>query len=116
MDVCTEQAGAVKEADEGSRVVEYHFWRELIEGGIVSRKPVTRHVVGQALKPDQTVKVEGHRGTAKMHPKDNRLVKCTAGAVLFQVCYAALQTATCMNCLHLTCFTLLKTHNAILKN
>lgn len=82
----------VEEADEGSRVVGDHFCRELIEGGIVSRKPVTRHAVGLALKPDQTVKVEEHRGAGKMHPKNNSLFECAAGAVLFQVCYAALHT------------------------
>lgn len=40
--------------DEGNRTVGYHFCKELQDGGLVSRKPTKRHVVGQALKPDQT--------------------------------------------------------------
>jgi len=38
MDFCTEQTGAVEEGrKEEDRVVGYHFCKELIERGLVSR-------------------------------------------------------------------------------
>lgn len=90
MDFCTEWAGAVEEGrDEGNRVVGYCFYEELVEGDLVSRKPAKRHVVSQALKPDQTSESWRAQGAAKVHPRDNSLVEYAAGAALFQVCCAS---------------------------